>query len=231
VERHLLKGSGAGVLRSSAVAGRRVPPVAVIEVYADIWCPFAHVGLRSVVRRRKQLGRDDVVMRVRAWPLELVNGAPLDPTTTAAHAGDLRTQVASDLFSHFDLDHFPNTTLPALAVAAAAYRLDDPTGEAVSLALRDALFEEGRDLSRADVLGAVATAHGVDGFDDDDDEAVRADWRDGQSRGVKGSPHFFCEGLDALCPSIDISKDENGHLHLRRNMEALDAFLAECFKL
>jgi hypothetical protein len=71
------------------------------------------------------LGRDDVVLRVRAWPLELVNGEPLDPTITAEHVDDLRTQVASDLFAHFDPDHFPRTSLRALAVAAVAYRRDD----------------------------------------------------------------------------------------------------------
>ena len=203
----------------------------VIEVYADIWCPFAHVGLCSVVQRRRQLGRDDVVMRVRAWPLELVNGAPLDRTTTAEHVEELRTQVSSDLFTHFDPDHFPQTSLPALAVAAAAYRRDDRTGEAVSLALRAAFFEEGRDISRPDVLANVASAHGVDGPDTDDDEAVRADWHEGQSRGVKGSPHFFCGELEVFCPSLDISKDEDGQLYLRRNTEALDEFLAECFKV
>jgi predicted DsbA family dithiol-disulfide isomerase len=203
----------------------------VIEVYADVCCPFAHVGLRSVVRRRHQFGRDDVVMRVRAWPLELVNGAPLDPITTAEHVGDLRTQVATDLFDHFDPVHFPRTSLPALAVAAAAYRRDDRTGEAVSLALRDALFEEGRDISRLDVLASVASAHGIDGLSAEADEAVRAEWHQGESRAVQGSPHFFCGDLDAFCPSLNISKDDDGELHVARNMDALDAFLAECFKL
>ena len=205
--------------------------MAVIEVYADIWCPFTHVGLRSVVRRRNQLGRDDVVVRVRAWPLELVNGAPLDPTVTAKHVEDLRTQVASDLFAHFDPDHFPHTSLPALAVAAAAYRRDDKTGEAVSLALRDVLFEEGRDISSTDVLASVANAHGLVGPAAGDDEAVRVEWHEGEARGVKGSPHFFCGDVEAFCPSLDISKGEEGQLHLRRNMEALNAFLAECFEV
>lgn len=129
----------------------------VIEVYADVWCPFAHVGLRSVVRWRNELGRDDVIVRVRAWPLELVNGVPLDPTITAEHVDDLPAQVASDLFCDFDPGQFPRTSLPALAVAAAAYSRDDRTGEAVSVALRDALFEEGRDISRPDVLASVAS--------------------------------------------------------------------------
>ena len=48
-----------------------------IEVFADISCPFTHVGLRRLVEERARLGRDDVVLHVRAWPLELVNGAPI----------------------------------------------------------------------------------------------------------------------------------------------------------
>jgi predicted DsbA family dithiol-disulfide isomerase len=204
--------------------------VLVIEVYADVWCPFAHVGLRSVVRWRNELGRDDVIVRVRAWPLELVSGVPLDPTITAEHVDDLRAQVASDLFRDFDPGHFPRTSLPALAVAAAAYSRDDRTGEAVSVALRDALFEEGRDISHPDVLASVASAHGVRAPVDQDDETVRTEWHEGESRGVKGSPHFFCGEVEAFCPSLEISKDEDGHLRLWRNIETLDAFLEECFK-
>jgi 2-hydroxychromene-2-carboxylate isomerase len=177
------------------------------------------------------VGREDVRLRVRAWPLELVNGEPLDPTITAEHVDDLRTQVASDLFAGFDPDRFPRTSLPALAVSAAGYRRDDRIGEAVSLALRDALFEEGCDISRTDVLARVTRAHGVRDSGPEDDRAVLAEWREGESRGVKGSPHFFCRGLDRFCPSLDISKDETGELHVRRDTEALDAFLAECFKI
>jgi predicted DsbA family dithiol-disulfide isomerase len=205
--------------------------VTVIEVYADICCPFTHVGLRAVVQRRDQLGRNDVVLRVRAWPLELVNGTPLDPTTTAEHVDALRTQVAPNLFAQFDLSHFPRTSLPALAVAAAAYRHSDRIGEAVSLALRDSLFETGLDISRPDVLVGVANAHGVGEIIPEDDKAVQADWREGRSRGVKGSPHFFCGEIDAFCPSFDITRDREGHIHLRRNAEALDVFLTECFKM
>jgi predicted DsbA family dithiol-disulfide isomerase len=205
--------------------------VCVIEVYADIWCPFAHVGLRSTVRWRRELARDDVVLRVRAWPLELVNGAPLDPTSTANHVDDLRTWVAPDLFVDFDPDHFPHTSLPALALAAAAYRRDDRTGEAISLALCDALFEQGRDISRPDVIAGVASEHGIATPDAADHAAVRTDWHQGEQRGVKGSPYFFCGELDTFCPSLDISTDGKGQLHIRRSTEALDAFLATCFKV
>jgi predicted DsbA family dithiol-disulfide isomerase len=208
-------------------------PIAVtaIDVFADIWCPFAHVGIRSVVRRRAELGRNDVVVRVRAWPLELVNGRPLDPRATAEHVDTLRAQVAADLFTHFDPGRFPKTSLPALALAAAAYRRDDITGEAVSLALRDALFEEGRDISDPEVLAEVAGAHGLGPPTPDDDHEVRREWQEGTLRGVKGSPHFFCGEVEAFCPSLDIAKDGDGELQIRRNIEALDAFLAECLQL
>ena len=93
-----------------------------IEVFADIWCPFAHVGLRAIEEQRARAGRRDVAIRVRAWPLELVNGAPLDPAVTKEHADELRDQVAPTLFQGLDVDRFPTSTLEALALANRAYR-------------------------------------------------------------------------------------------------------------
>ena len=200
-----------------------------IEVYADIWCPFTHVGLRAVARRRSELGRDDVAIHVRSWPLELVNHAPLDVATTAQHIAELREQVDAGLFAGFDRNHFPRTTLPALALAAAAYRLDSRTGEALSLDLREALFEQGRDVSREDVLSSVARAHGLDLDDVPDVDEVLAEWHEGETRGVKGSPHFFCGSVDSFCPSLVIGRDEAGRIRIERDMEALGTFMKECF--
>jgi hypothetical protein len=89
----------------------------IIEVYADVWCPFAHVGLRCVVERRASMNREDIHLNVRAWPLELVNRSPLDPDITARHVQELRSQVAPDLFRRFNPENFPQTTLPSLALA------------------------------------------------------------------------------------------------------------------
>lgn len=61
-----------------------------------------------------------MAVRVCSWPLELVNGTPLDPGEVAGHVRDLRAQVAPDLFARFDPATLPRTTLPALALAAAA---------------------------------------------------------------------------------------------------------------
>ena len=200
----------------------------IIEVYADVWCPFAHVGLRGVVERRAAMNRSDMRLNVRAWPLELVNRSPLDPAITARHVEELRSQVAPDLFRRFDPENFPRTTLPSLALAHAAYGKDMGTGEAVSLALRDALFEDGLDISRLDVLSHIAKTMDVGPLDVSDERSILSDWHAGVARGVKGSPHFFCGDSDAFCPSLDIATDGSGGLEVRRNVDALDGFLASC---
>src|SRR5688572_10592307 len=118
-----------------------------IEIFADVWCPFAHAGIRTMMERRRELGREDVALWIRAWPLEFVDAAPLEAHNVAHEVAALRAQVTTDWFVGFDEHRFPSTSLPALALAAAAYRRDTLTGERVSVALRDALFEEGRDIA------------------------------------------------------------------------------------
>jgi predicted DsbA family dithiol-disulfide isomerase len=199
-----------------------------IDVYADIWCPFAHVGLRAVVEQRRSLGRDDVGIVVRAWPLELVNGAPMDPAKAAHHADDLRAQVAPTMFAHVDVDHFPTSTIDALALTARAYRSSTALGERAAFALRDALFEHGRDIGDPAVLAAIADELGVGGPDDADRQQVRADWEAGKARGVIGSPHFFCGEASVFCPSLAISRDPDTGLRIEQDRAKLIAFVLEC---
>ena len=206
--------------------GRTTGPV--IEVFADIWCPFAHVGLRAIEEQRARAGRSDVAIWVRAWPLELVNGTPLDPAVTKEHAEDLREQVAPELFSHLDVDRFPTSTLEALALANRAYRTDLQVGERVSFALRDALFEEGRDISDLVTLEYLAHDLGVAMPDGSDRAAVLADWDEGKRRGVLGSPHFFCGDSAVFCPSLDITKDPVDGLAVVRDVSRLTAFMERC---
>ena len=202
-----------------------------IEVFADVGCPFTHVGLRRFAERRDaDPALADVRLRVRSWPLELVNDAPLDPDFIAEEVDEIREQVAPDLFAGFDPAAFPATGLPAMALAAAAYRDDVATGEAVSLALRDLLFEQGRDVADAGVLAGVADAHGV-GFDPGDPPValVRDDYAEGRDRGVQGSPHFFTPAGAFFCPSLDISRDAQGHLRITADPVGFDQFLDSCF--
>ena len=201
-----------------------------IEVFADVWCPFAHVGLRAIEEQRARAGRTDVAIRVRAWPLELVNGVPLAPAVTKEHADELRDQVAPSLFQGLDVDHFPTSTLDALALANRAYRSDLQLGERVSFALRDALFEEGRDISDRAVLESLAHDLGVLLPDESDHVAVLADWREGRRRGVLGSPHVFCGEADVFCPTLEITKDPVAGLSVVRDTAELTAFLDRCFE-
>lgn len=74
------------------------------------------------------------------------------------------------------------------------------------LALRDALFEHGDDISDLDVLRAIGRPFGIEPFERIVAEsAVRTDWERGKARGVQGSPHFFVGDRSWFCPSLDIS--------------------------
>jgi predicted DsbA family dithiol-disulfide isomerase len=205
--------------------------MSVIEAYADACCPFAHVGLRRIHDAITERGRDDVLLRVKAWPLELINGTPLDPRFIAEEIEDIREQVATDLFNGFRTETFAETfartSIPAMALASRAYTVSDSTGQAVSLAVRDAQFERGLDIGDRSVLASIAATHGVEppaDDHDDDDALVRGEWAEGRDRGVVGSPHFFVGGENMFCPVLDISRVD-GRLRIRVDDAAVEAFL------
>ena len=200
-----------------------------IEVYADIWCPFAHVGLRLVDEQRRR-HRPDIDLIVHAWPLELVNGAAMDPAGARRHANELREEVAPRMFAHLDADHFPTSTLEALALVARASRDGTGSGARASFAVRDALFEHGQDISDPAVLAGLAAELGVDMPDDADRQTVLDDWHTGQRRGVLGSPHFFAGDANVFCPSLAVTKDASGTLSIATDRAKLDAFLQRCFE-
>lgn len=200
----------------------------IIEVFADVSCPFTHVGLRHLVDLRAGLGRPDVYLRVRAWPLEIVNGQPLDPDFIADEVDDIRKQVAADLFDRFTPSAFPTTSLPALSLAAAAYDRSLDTGERVSLALRDLLFEQGVNIANVDVLRGLAVEHGVS-FDPADSRTVLADHAEGVERGVIGSPHFFTSSGGFFCPALDVHRASDGHLQITTDLTGFEQFAASCF--
>lgn len=199
----------------------------VVEVFADIWCPYAHVGIKRFVHRRWAAHRDDLVLHVRAWPLELVNGEPLDADHVAHQIQDLRRQVTPDLFSGFDPGRFPTTTLPALDLVNDAYTLDLLVGERASLAVRDALFERGDDISDPAVLDRLRAALALTPPDPDARRGVLADWAEGQRRGVVGSPHFFVGGADFFCPTLRIERDDKGRL-IQIDSQRFEEFFARC---
>ena len=107
-----------------------------------------------------------------------------------------------------------------------AYERDAATGLAVSLELRTALFEQGKDVSDPDVLARIAAAHDLPAPTTETSDAVQADYDGGLARGVKGSPHFFVASDDFFCPSLDLGHDDDGHLTARFDADMLADFFA-----
>jgi 2-hydroxychromene-2-carboxylate isomerase len=202
-------------------------PSTVVTVFADIGCPYAHVGLRRFFRRRASEARADLRLHVRAWPLELVNGEPLDPGHVAEQIEALREQVTPDLFSRFNPYTFPHTTLPALELVSDAYAMGLSDGERASLAVRNALFERGEDISDQGVLERLRHDLWLPPPRPDARERILADWADGQRLGVVGSPHFFVGDRDFFCPTLRITR-EGEHRHIRNDPARFDEFFARC---
>ena len=199
----------------------------LIEVFADTVCPFAHVGLTRLVQRRDELGRDDVRLHIRAFPLEIVNGEPMAGDAVAHKAAALRQSVAPDLFGSFDGTRFPTTSLPALALTHAAYRRDAATGEAVALRLRQLTFDDTVDTGDPAVIAALAEANGLS-VSEEDVAAVELDLREAKARGVIGSPHFFTTAGDMFCPALDVRKVD-GEFDISVDYERFDELVAAIF--
>ncbi len=202
-----------------------------VEVFADVLCPFTHVGLRTLIDRRSDRGLTEPRLRIRAWPLELINGKPLDSHHVGAEISALRASVRPDLFAGFSIDAFPGTSMAAFALTAAADRVGDPVLiEEVGMALRRAVFEEGLDVGRSDVVEPIAGRFGLEPLDAETTSAtVHADWDEGRTRGVMGSPHFFTgEGGSWFCPGLNISRDDLGNFVIAWK-QGTEAFVESTF--
>jgi predicted DsbA family dithiol-disulfide isomerase len=200
--------------------------VTTADVFADVSCPYTHVQLRQLLSLRAEGTHGDVRFRVRAWPLELVNGNGPDRHAIGRSAAALRTQVDAALFADFDVSRLPETFLPALDLEKVAYAHDPRVGELVSIDLRDELFVRGRDVSDPTVLGEIAFRHGL-GDASARREDVLADWAEGQRLGVAGSPHFFCGDRNEFSPGLAIDK-HLGEVTVTPTLDRLRHFLDAC---
>lgn len=204
------------------------PPV--VEVFSDVTCPFAHVGLRRVTE--ELVARDTGIdVRLLAWPLEWVNGAPLGHAAVAAKAAVLSERLGVESFEGLGRAAWPDTTVPALELTAAAYEIDQATGFAVGMAIRSALFRHGRDISEPDVLVSIAREHGMDGAEVRDARTatlggrVQVEYEDGRRRGVRGSPHYWAGDTDFFCPALVIGRGDDGGLIADFDPSGLSTFL------
>lgn len=202
------------------------PGTTTVEVFADITCPFTHVGLKRVVQLVTETARSvDVI--VRAWPLEWVNGVAMDVAPVQVKAKALCEQLSVVDFDGLSAEQWPTTTIPALNLAARAYERDTTTGLAVSLAIRAALFESGLKVDDPGVLAGIASEFDLPSPEIEPSRSVLADYEDGKARSVNGSPHFWINNrYDFFCPALDIGHDENGNLTAQFDVYGLEQFLA-----
>jgi predicted DsbA family dithiol-disulfide isomerase len=182
-------------------------------------------GRRRLLAARRRHAASGFVL-VRAWPLEWVNGAPVPSALVEEEVEALRAEVAPEAFAGFSRSAFPQSSIPAFGLVAAGYAVSPDVGEALGLAVRDALFEQGLDVSDPRVLAALAARHDVVPLEATAAQAaVRADWQRGKARGVKGSPHFFVGAQDWFCPSLRIDKHD-GNYRVSLEQESVDNFYA-----
>lgn len=196
----------------------------VVEVWADVTCPFTHVSFRRFSERRDLLGAPEVRLRVRAWPLELVNDAPVDADLIGEEVPQIRHQAAPDLFAGFDARRLPRSVIGLLGMCSLAYEESLEVGEALNLAVRNALFEDGASIGDPDFVASIAAAHGVAVPDADRSrQAVEDDWAAGREKGVEGSPTFFVGSQKFFCPTLDI-QNEDGVFRVRDDPDAIRRF-------
>ena len=178
---------------------------------------------------RNNIQGDNTAIVVRSWPLELVNEAPMDPAKAKSNCDALREQVAPDAFAGVNVDNFPNSTRDALTLTAHAYKMSPELGEQAAFRVREALFEEGRNIGDRVVLDDLAQELGIVKYYDPSHNAVRADWEEGKKRGVIGSPHFFHGAQGTFCPSLQMTREAATGLTINTDTARLQQFLQQCF--
>jgi predicted DsbA family dithiol-disulfide isomerase len=187
--------------------------MSTIEVWSDLLCPFAYVGLLRLRRARARLGLD-VRIEHHTFPLELFNGPhPRRGTDTeAVGLGQIEPDAMFRVWTAAE-DLYPHTVLlPAEAVhAASAQSLT--AGEELDLALRRAFWTRSRSIShRQVILDVAATAAPVDvnelaeALDDGRHrKQVMADFAVAGTDLIAASPTLrFADGTTVTNPGIEV---------------------------
>ncbi|WP_222432384.1 DsbA family oxidoreductase [Leekyejoonella antrihumi] len=192
------------------------PDRGVVTVWSDIGCPWASLGLHTLLSRARE--RDvDVLVDHRAFPLELFNkrATPkgiIDVEVTAiaglVPALHWRQWIGSEA-------EYVVSTLPAMGAVQAAKDLGVGglrASNELDSSLRRAFYERGRCISvHAEILKAASMCPSINlpalehALEQGQGHAtVFSDWHIADSPLVKGSPHFFLgDRYEAHNPGVD----------------------------
>lgn len=177
------------------------PPV---DFYFDFSSPYGYIAAHRVGALGRELGRE-----IRWHPILLgvafkaTGQSPLvsQPLRGPYHLHDMK-RATRRLGLPFQLpEGFP---LPTMAAARAFYFLDSTApdaAKALALALFDACFAAGINITRAETVAGIAMKIGLDGAaieaaigDPAIKEKLRAETDAAIARGVFGSPFFIVDG-------------------------------------
>jgi predicted DsbA family dithiol-disulfide isomerase len=129
--------------------------------WGEYYCPWTYVAtvrLRAVMPELQ----DRVTLRLRAFPLELIDGyaAPRQVLEQEWWLAALQEPLAT--FARNSGEQWPTTTLPAFEAAWCAARQSAAAFAGYDLRVRRAFFAEGRDIGRREVLQEIAAEAGLD---------------------------------------------------------------------
>lgn len=168
-------------------------------LYHDFASPFSRlaVGVASEAARRTGMELRPVPFELRPAPAPLHQAAVDEEEMEAAAA------IADEWDS--PLGTLPRVPRTRKAHEAVAYARRHGAGMAILHAIYDALWMEGRDISRLDVLAEIAEAVGLEreplhvalGVDDFEEEVVR-EQRAAASAGLVGVPAMQVRDLVAV---------------------------------
>ena len=187
----------------------------IVVLFSDVGCPWATLAVHRLLTTRQRLGLDGAVhIDHRAFPLEVVNGAPTPKRTLDAEIPVVGAAATDFGFAVWQADpsEWPVTTLLALEAVEAAKEQSMAASEQLDYALRRAFFAESRCISVPEVIIDVArSCPAVDA------DRLAADLESGRFRSrmlehhrrhhdeVNGSPHVFLpDGAGHHNPGIEM---------------------------
>ncbi len=185
-----------------------------ILVWSDIACPWATAAVHHLHATRGRLGLEGAVtLDHRAFPLELLNSRPTPKAIVDAEVpvvGGIARDFGFSVWTG-DPAAYPSTVLLALEAVQAAKEQSLAASDRLDLALRRALFADGRHVGmRHVVLDVAARVPEVDAValeaaldDGRGRRAVIDQWRTVPGENIQGSPHLFLpDGTDVHNPGV-----------------------------
>jgi predicted DsbA family dithiol-disulfide isomerase len=185
-----------------------------IDFVADLACPWCFLGLVRLDRARAM--RPDFPVRVRWRPFLLNPQLPPDGMDRAAYVrrkfGGNATEIYRRLEESgradgvtFAFDRMPRTPNTTRAHRLILFAEERGAADAMIRALFRALFQEGRDVGRSEVLAALAEQAGLDRDEVGDflagDHLARevvAAHQQAERAGIRGVPVFIVDHEHAI---------------------------------